>query len=44
MLSPIRAERTNLEIAQEPRISPETVKSHVASVRRKLGVKSKWEC
>jgi DNA-binding NarL/FixJ family response regulator len=44
VLSLIRAERTNLEIAYELRISPETVKSHVASVRRKLGVKSKWEC
>jgi DNA-binding NarL/FixJ family response regulator len=40
----IRARQTNLEIAQELHISVETVKSHVTSIRRKLGVKSKWEC
>jgi DNA-binding NarL/FixJ family response regulator len=40
----IRASHTNLEIAQELQISVETVKSHVASLRGKLGVRRKWEC
>jgi DNA-binding NarL/FixJ family response regulator len=44
ILSCIRAKRTNAEIADELHISVETVKSHVASVRRKLNAKSKREC
>lgn len=40
----IRAKRTNPESARELHVSGETVKSHVASIRRKLKVKSKREC
>jgi DNA-binding NarL/FixJ family response regulator len=40
----IRAGEKNVEIARKLQISVNTVKTHVANVRRKLGVSSKWEC
>jgi DNA-binding NarL/FixJ family response regulator len=43
VLEAIIASRTNAQIARELHISVETVKSHVASLRRKLNAKSKRE-
>jgi NarL family two-component system response regulator LiaR len=44
VLALIRAGQKNVDIARELQISINTVKSHVATIRRKLGVGSKWEC
>jgi DNA-binding CsgD family transcriptional regulator len=43
VLRRMRLDRTYPEIAQELCISVETVRTHAARVRRKLGVRSKWQ-
>jgi DNA-binding NarL/FixJ family response regulator len=43
VLERLRLKQPNAEIAHALGISIETVRTHAARVRRKLGVKSKWE-